>query len=554
MKMEEKRKIKLQKEVDNQEQGIKWDVDFQLMVEQEKVKVATPHLHCIPDMGSINIWVRKRPLFHKESLKGEIDWVSWTNPAILIHKWKLKVDGITKYVENLGFQFDNTFNEDETSDSLYYSSIQPQIDFLFDGGIVTWFAYGQTGSGKTYTMEAVQKLAVNDFFAGAEIMRVETGKMYTFTVSFYEIYNGKIYDLLDSHKMKRVQEDAKGSIQIPGLKEVQARSAEEMTQLIEYGLSERKTKSTAWNDTSSRSHAIGTISIKQINKKNQIISDSGKLLLVDLAGSEKAQDSQSNIKDRRIEGAEINTSLLALKEWIRAMDSGKKHVPFRQSKLTMVLRDSFIGGKKKNHVIMIAWIAPDQSSSDHTLNTLRYAERLKYNTDDQTVEKYMNPKRTSRKSPENSFHKYDEIENFDEDQKWEDSPYKNPQLYQSHEILVHLPESNTFIEAEEYWDIEEDNWYEPKYSNYQIKKLISFENNHPNSNENYKSTDRNTRDIRAYELRANKTIDNKLNTNIENTTRSDENNRYIYEGNRTHSYSQNIQSNSYKHILRYNQI
>ena len=150
------------------------------------------------------------------------------------------------------------------------------------------------------------------------------------------------------------------------------------------------------------------------------------------------------------------------------MDSGKKHVPFRQSKLTMVLRDSFINGKKKNHVIMIAWIAPDQSSSDHTLNTLRYAERLKYNIDDQTVEKYMNPKRTSRKSPENSFHKYDEIENFDEDLKWEDSPYKNPQLYQSHEFSVHLPENNTFIEAEVYWDIEEDNWFN---LNIQIIKL-----------------------------------------------------------------------------------
>jgi kinesin family protein 2/24 len=108
------------------------------------------------------------------------------------------------------------------------------------------------------------------------------------------------------------------------------------------------------------------VNIKEINSKNQVVADSGKLLLVDLAGSEKAQDSQSNIKQRRIEGAEINTSLLSLKECIRAMDAGKKHIPFRQSKLTMVLRDSFIGGKNKNHVIMIACISPTQSSSDHT--------------------------------------------------------------------------------------------------------------------------------------------------------------------------------------------
>lgn len=504
MKMEQKRQIKLQKEVDNQEQGIKCDVDFQLMVEHEKDKVISPRPHEIPDIANINIWVRKRPLSEKEELKGEIDWISWTNPAILVHKWKLKVDGITKYIENIGFEFDNAFAEYESSDKLYYWSIQPQIDFLFDGGIVTCFAYGQTGSGKTYTMEAVQKLAVNDFFAGAEIMREETGKLFTFTVSFYEIYNGKIHDLLDNHKLKKWQEDSKGSIQIPQLKEVQARTADEMTQLIEYGLSERKTKSTAWNDTSSRSHAIATISIKQINRRNQIIADSGKLLLVDLAGSEKAQDSQSNIKQRRIEGAEINTSLLALKEWIRAMDTGRKHVPFRQSKLTMVLRDSFIGGKNKNHVIMIAWIAPDQDSSDHTLNTLRYAERLKYNWDDQGADKYMSSKQMTRKSPETSFHNFIYKEDESDDSKWEGSPYKNSQLYQSHEVSVHLTESNILNDTD-LNDIEED--YSPgmktsKYNEY--KKPVNYENEHPSFNDSSNWIEINNQETKIYEPKNNK--------------------------------------------------
>lgn len=154
------------------------------------------------------------------------------------------MDGITKFVDNLGFEYDNTFDEDEDSAKVYYSSIQPQIDFLFDGGIVTCFAYGQTGSGKTYTMNGIQKLAINDFFAGAEIMREEVGKLFTFTVSYYEIYNGKVFDLLDN-KPKKVQEDRNGLIQIPGLKEVQARTVEEMMLLIEYGLSQRTTKSTA---------------------------------------------------------------------------------------------------------------------------------------------------------------------------------------------------------------------------------------------------------------------------------------------------------------------
>ena len=133
--------------------------------------------------------------------------------------------------------------------------------------------------------------------------------------------------------------------------------------------------------------------------------------LVDLAGSEKAHDSQNNNKSRRSEGAEINTSLLSLKECIRAMDAGKKHIPFRRSKLTMVLRDSFISGKIKSHVIMIACISPNISSSDHTCNTLRYAERLKSSTDKREIDVkdvYMTSKPNVRRSQEIEFY-YNEI-------------------------------------------------------------------------------------------------------------------------------------------------
>lgn len=98
----------------------------------------------------------------------------------------------------------------------------------------------------------------------------------------------------------------------------------------------------------------------------------GKLLIVDLAGSERAQDTQSNNRQRRLEGAEINKSLLALKECIRALDSKSGHVPFRASKLTMVLRDSFLN-IQSSKIVMIACINPGSSSADHTINTLRYA-------------------------------------------------------------------------------------------------------------------------------------------------------------------------------------
>lgn len=105
------------------------------------------------------------------------------------------------------------------------------------------------------------------------------------------------------------------------------------------------------------------------------------MILVDLAGSERAQETQSNDRQRRVEGAEINKSLLSLKECIRALDARKngidQHVPFRTSKLTLVLRDSFISKNDKSKIIMIACVAPTMSSCNHSINTLRYSDRLK---------------------------------------------------------------------------------------------------------------------------------------------------------------------------------
>ena len=166
-----------------------------------------------------------------------------------------------------------------------------------------------------------------------------------------------------------------------GLTDRLAATEKEMHEIIDYGHSSRTTRSTAANDTSSRSHAICQIKVKNSAGKTQ-----GKLLLVDLAGSERAADCQSNNRQRRMEGASINTSLLALKECIRALDSRSSHVPFRASKLTMVLRDSFLD-PNQSKIVMIACINPGSSSADHTLNTLRYAQRLKQGNSDA----YSNP-------------------------------------------------------------------------------------------------------------------------------------------------------------------
>lgn len=97
-----------------------------------------------------------------------MDSVSCANPNIKVLESKLKVDGITKYVEDHSFVFDNTFNEFETNEDLYHFTLNPLLDLLFSGGVVTCFAYGQTGSGKTFTMVGVQELVLNDIFLYSE--------------------------------------------------------------------------------------------------------------------------------------------------------------------------------------------------------------------------------------------------------------------------------------------------------------------------------------------------------------------------------------------------
>ena len=154
-----------------------------------------------------------------------------------------------------------------------------------------------------------------------------------------------------------------------GLAEKQVNSAEELMELISFGLSERTTGVTGANVDSSRSHAILQICLK--DSKSRI---RGKISFIDLAGSERAADTIEQDKQTRLDGAEINKSLLALKECIRALDQDKRHTPFRGSKLTLVLKDSFIGNCM---TLMIANISPTSSCCEHTLNTLRYADRVK---------------------------------------------------------------------------------------------------------------------------------------------------------------------------------
>lgn len=189
-------------------------------------------------------------------------------------------------------------------------------------------------------------------------------------VSFYEIYCGKLYDLLNNREHIVCREDGKQKVNIVGLTERPATCVEDIMNTIQAGLTCRTSGTTGANADSSRSHAILQMVFKQ-KATNKMFA---KMSFIDLAGSERGADTVESNKQTKIDGAEINKSLLALKECIRALDLDKKHTPFRGSKLTQVLKDSFVGNSKTT---MIANISPANSCCENTLNTIRYADRVK---------------------------------------------------------------------------------------------------------------------------------------------------------------------------------
>eukprot|EP00527_Entomoneis_sp_CCMP2396_P005270 CAMPEP_0198154414 /NCGR_PEP_ID=MMETSP1443-20131203/68564_1 /TAXON_ID=186043 /ORGANISM="Entomoneis sp., Strain CCMP2396" /LENGTH=618 /DNA_ID=CAMNT_0043821085 /DNA_START=111 /DNA_END=1967 /DNA_ORIENTATION=- len=397
----EKRKIQRAAEAKaNLKAGNPGDIDFIGMIRkwrEERAHKAQPHRsnasiddsHCQP---ALCICVRKRPLSDKEREKLDHDSVTVLNPTVWVHSAKLRVDGITKYLDHNSFQLDHVFDETCNTRQLYESASRPLLEFCCQGtgGRATIFAYGQTGSGKTFTMSEIQNLLVQDLFAllSEELMEDDDPKFCTHdncrvVISFFEMYGGCIQDLLNQRQRLKVLEDGKGEVIVTGLSEREANNPQELLDLLAQGNETRTTHTTEANDSSSRSHSICQIMLRDI--KNDKLR--GKLSLVDLAGSERGADTKSHNSQRRAESADINTSLLALKECIRALDknvtSGHRngehqsshHVPYRGSKLTLILKDCFTSPKAMT--TMIATVSPGASSTDHSLNTLRYADRIK---------------------------------------------------------------------------------------------------------------------------------------------------------------------------------
>mmetsp|Transcript_101935 Transcript_101935/g.287688 ORF Transcript_101935/g.287688 Transcript_101935/m.287688 type:complete len:1010 (-) Transcript_101935:198-3227(-) len=339
----------------------------------------------------ISVFVRCRPMLPHEAKGGDFDVVtpgsSSISGTLVMHEPKVMVD-LSKAMNNHTYMFDGVFGEASTNRQIFEVALRPMVSHLLEssGGHGTCFAYGQTGSGKTVTMSGLGDNATSQDnamglygFVADEIFSYvssasERGDNLVVRCGFLEIYRGKCFDLLARRQPIEVREGEDGQQHLVGLQQADVSSAQHLLQLL--ARSERTTRATAQNESSSRSHAILQItlltSVAQSWREGSVRC---KLSLVDLAGSEWAAKSQSDDRGNRLDGAEINKSLLCLKECIRALGSKGSHVPFRGSKLTQVLKDSFVG--KESRTVMIANIAPSAASCEHSLNTLRYAQRVK---------------------------------------------------------------------------------------------------------------------------------------------------------------------------------
>ncbi|XP_010514907.1 PREDICTED: kinesin-like protein KIN-5D [Camelina sativa] len=294
------------------------------------------------------------------------------------------------------FAFDKVFGPASQQKDLYDQAICPIVFEVLEGYNCTIFAYGQTGTGKTYTMEGGARKKNGEFPSDAgvipravkqifDILEAQ-GAEYSMKVTFLELYNEEISDLLapeetikfvdeKSKKSIALMEDGKGSVFVRGLEEEIVSTANEIYKILEKGSAKRRTAETLLNKQSSRSHSIFsiTIHIKENTPEGEEMIKCGKLNLVDLAGSENISRSGAR-EGRAREAGEINKSLLTLGRVINALVEHSGHIPYRDSKLTRLLRDS-LGGKTKTCVI--ATISPSIHCLEETLSTLDYAHRAK---------------------------------------------------------------------------------------------------------------------------------------------------------------------------------
>ncbi|XP_010318906.1 kinesin-like protein KIN-8A isoform X1 [Solanum lycopersicum] len=335
----------------------------------------------VDDGGSrILVFVRLRPISRKEREAGARCCVKIVDGRdVYLTEFATENDYLRlKRLRGRHFTFDASFPDTATQHDVYSTTTAELVEAVLQGRNGSVFCYGATGAGKTYTMlgtienPGVMVLAIKDLFS--KIRQRSFDGNHVVHLSYLEVYNETVRDLLSPGRPLVLREDKQGIV-AAGLTQYRAYSTDEVMALLQQGNLNRTTEPTRCNETSSRSHAILQVVIEYHVKdsSNNIVSRVGKLSLIDLAGSERALATDQRTL-RSLEGANINKSLLALSSCINALVEGKKHIPYRNSKLTQLLKDS-LGGAC--NTVMIANISPSNLSFGETQNTLHWADRAK---------------------------------------------------------------------------------------------------------------------------------------------------------------------------------
>ncbi|KAF2881289.1 hypothetical protein ILUMI_24889 [Ignelater luminosus] len=327
---------------------------------------------------SVHVVVRVRPLNSKEEMQNCQNIISINHEENIIALENPKLPNM----QCKSFKFDHVFFCDCTQLDIYQKVALPIVDQVFKGYNGTIFAYGQTGSGKTYTMSGNQtdnelKGIIPNTFSHifSQISRASNEKSFVVTVTYVEIYNEEVRDLLSVHPNEKleIRERVDVGVYVRGLTGFTVDSINAINELLQLGNSTRKTRATLMNNLSSRSHTIFTITIETKDREHNKTTVA-KLNLVDLAGSERLKRTEATGIGLK-EASNINQSLFVLSNVISALVEEKcTHVPYRNSKLTRLLQDS-LGGNSKTAIITT--ISPNENDYDESLCTLRYASRAK---------------------------------------------------------------------------------------------------------------------------------------------------------------------------------
>ena len=361
----------------------------------------------IEDMkkGTYNILVcvRCRPLSSLEYQLSAYETIRIMDNKMVVLMDPIEYNGPNTIFKNRSreqtYAFDFAFDKNSTQTTVFENSTKFLIEGVVNGYNATVFAYGATGAGKTYTMlgtetnPGIMPLTLKELFT--KVKQFKNEREYKLKFWYLEIYNENIRDLLrfmnqansnsnnivEENESLDLREDPIKGIIVSNITEVNVNNSNDMLKILKRGNRNRTQEATGANETSSRSHAILQVAIEYKDKNSGIDFEVkySKLSLIDLAGSERASATQ-NRGIRLIEGANINRSLLTLGNCINALCDAiskgikKPYIPYRDSKLTRLLKDS-LGGNART--VMIANVSPSINTFDDTYNTLKYANRAK---------------------------------------------------------------------------------------------------------------------------------------------------------------------------------